>query len=317
MRRLFFTALRASLIPLLLRRFLQPGRVTVLLYHDPSPAVMERHLTLIERQYRPITLAEFLAARAGRLRLPERALLLTLDDGHAGNAKLLPIFKGRGIRPVVFLCSGLVGTRRHFWWHESPNQATTDRLKLVPDAERLHVLHQATGYTETREYDTADALSDSDVEALKAVADIGAHTIFHPGLPQCDDERASTEIRQSKQDLQDRFGVDVRAFAYPNGDYTKRDAKLAAAAGYECAFKVGTGLARLDGDPYRLPRVWVSDRASDSELLVELSGLWSWLDPRLQWLRGLTRKARGLRNPRRGNAGARAGVTLRPPGEGA
>ena len=51
-------------------------------------------------------------------RVPERALVVTFDDGHRGNHRLLPIFRRYGIRPTIYLCSQIVGTQRGYWVNE-------------------------------------------------------------------------------------------------------------------------------------------------------------------------------------------------------
>ena len=65
--------------------------------------------------------------------------------------------------------------------------------------------------------------------------------MFHPILPQCDDDRAHFEIATSKNDLQQRLATDIYAFAYPNGSYSDRDVILVEGAGYRCALTLDPG----------------------------------------------------------------------------
>ena len=137
-----FAVLRWSGAALLARHTVQARRVTMLAYHDPDPDTFERHLALLTSLYSVIDLTTFLSARAaGDLRaLPVRAVVLTLDDGWAGNVRLLPALQRHGVRPTVFLCTSIVGTNRHYWWTHAPDQIGPEPLKGLAEEERLRRL---------------------------------------------------------------------------------------------------------------------------------------------------------------------------------
>jgi peptidoglycan/xylan/chitin deacetylase (PgdA/CDA1 family) len=274
LKRAFLALLRASLLPVVIRETLQKRGVTVLLYHQVRPEVLDRHLAVLGRRYRFISLREYLdARRRGTLgSLPPKSLVITLDDGHASNRDLLPVFRRHGIRPTVFVCTGLVGTRRHFWFEDSVRGPETQHLKTLPDAERLARLAEH-GFEEDREYETRQALSWEEMEEMRASVDFQSHTMYHPILVRCDRDRARREISQSKADLEAR-GFPAYALAYPNGDYSEATASLVREAGYECALSADLGFNRAGTDPYRLKRITIRDEAGTAELLVRASGLW-------------------------------------------
>jgi peptidoglycan/xylan/chitin deacetylase (PgdA/CDA1 family) len=255
----------------------------VLAYHDPEPAAFERHVTALARRYSLISLDALLAAaRTGELAsLPERPLLVTLDDGWAGNVALLPVLERHGVRPAIFLTTAVVGTSRHFWWTHATDQADAERLKRLPEPERLREL-AARGFTPETEYPDRQALSLDEIRAMAASVDFGAHTRSHPVLPECTDDRAAIEIAGSFDDVEQLTGVRAKAFAYPNGDASERDAELARQAGFECAFTVETGYDAAATDRYRLRRITVPDSAGTSELVARASGAYGAL---AGWLR--------------------------------
>jgi poly-beta-1,6-N-acetyl-D-glucosamine N-deacetylase len=251
LRAVVFWLLRRSGVPWLVRRTLQRRRLTILVYHKPSPEVMERHLAVLGRLYTVVSLREVVESPA-----PSGALVVTLDDGYAANAALRDVFARFSVVPTIFVCTGIVGTSRGFWFRH------------VGDA----------GFDPNEERAVREALSDDEISELAAVADIQAHTVTHPILPRCTPEQAEAEIAGSKHDLEQRFGFDAYAFAYPNGEYTERELQLARQAGYRCALAVGGRTNDGDTDRYALRRITVDDHDGVDELVVKASGVWPWLE---------------------------------------
>lgn len=93
-------------------------------------------------------------------------------------------------------------------------------------------------------------------EWLAAGNELGDHTITHPDLRRTTDDRLRREISGSKDELEAEFGVRVRTFAYPSGDYDDRAVAALRAAGFEAAVTTAYGLARPD-DLFALRRVRV------------------------------------------------------------
>lgn len=273
MRSLFFLLLRLTAVPFLLRQTIQRRRVSILCYHDPRPDDFARHLRTLSRLYNFISLRDYLDWRRDpRITLPPRPLVLTFDDGHRNNYALRSLLQRIGAPATIFLCSGIVGTRRHFWWTEV-GADDISKLKQVQDAERQALLRDL-GVEETREHGERQVLSKAEIRELQSTVDFQSHTRFHPILPQCGAARAADEIRNSKNDLEQHFGLRIYAFAYPNGDYCARDVALVHEAGYECALTIDGGYNTRVTDPLRLRRIPMSDTAGTHELIVKASGLW-------------------------------------------
>lgn len=251
-RALVFWLLRRSGVPWVVRRMVHRRHLTILVYHNPPPLVMERHLELLCRLYRVISLREYVEKRS----LPPNALIVTLDDGYAANFALRDVFARFSVVPTIFVCTGIVGTHRGFWF-----------------------LHVGDGdFDPHEERVVREALSDLEIRELAGVADIQAHTVTHPILPRCTPEQAEEEIVQSKRDIERRFGLPVYAFAYPNGEYTEREMQFAREAGYRCALAVGGRTNGDSADIYALRRIAVDDHDGVDELVVKASGVWPWLE---------------------------------------
>src|SRR5215210_4757041 len=125
------------------------GRVLILLYHrvatlksDPwglavTPDRFVEHLKVLREHARPMKLGDLsVALRNGRL--PDRAVVVTFDDGYFDNLRnAKPLLERYDVPATVFVASGFIGQKHEFWWDE------LDRLVLqpgrLPDRVRLSV----------------------------------------------------------------------------------------------------------------------------------------------------------------------------------
>ena len=89
--------------------------------------------------------------------------------------------------------------------------------------------------------------------------EIGGHTIAHDFLTRCRPEQLRRELHDSRAVLEERLGVQVRSFAYPQGDYNRAVVDATRDAGYTTAVTIDQGRAQVTSDPLRLPRLrcWV------------------------------------------------------------
>jgi peptidoglycan/xylan/chitin deacetylase (PgdA/CDA1 family) len=239
----------------------------MLLYHDPSPETLDKHLSYLKQFCEIVPFSEIDQPGRGRPRA-----VVTLDDGCAGNAKLLPIFIKHNIRPTIFICSQIVGAGRQFWWQHGGAQVEGHKkLKRLPNAERLELLKRH-GYG-MLSVGHASALSTQDIEQMKPWVDFQAHTRFHPILPMCDDAECASEISLSRHEIERLVGNHCVHFAYPNGNYGSREIEYVKAAGYRYARTCDVGWNDMATDPYRLKCIPVDDAASVSWFAAKLSGI--------------------------------------------
>jgi peptidoglycan/xylan/chitin deacetylase (PgdA/CDA1 family) len=81
-----------------------------------SPAHFAEHLDVIKRLGEPLRLSELVnCLKSGQI--PDRAVVVTLDDGYLDNLRsVLPLLRDRQIPATVFAVSGSFG--QEFWWDE-------------------------------------------------------------------------------------------------------------------------------------------------------------------------------------------------------
>jgi peptidoglycan/xylan/chitin deacetylase (PgdA/CDA1 family) len=257
--------------------------LTVLAYHGvDDPERFARQLDHLVRVSRPVALDDLTGALTGGRPLPERAVLLTFDDGERSLLEAgLPLLRERGLPAVAFVVPGLLDTLQPFWWTEverlarGPAPAALVReLKARPDGERLAVLE------ELRRAAPAPAapvrqLRRDELGLLEAAGvAVGNHTLTHPILPRCDDDKVARELREAHDILEVALGHPAATFAYPNGDWDERAERHLAELGYATGFLFDHRVnPRTPGHPLRISRVRVNSTTGLDRFAAIISGL--------------------------------------------
>ena len=276
MKKLLFKLFRFSGLPFLFRELVQKNKVSILLFHDISRATAAQTFECLAKKYNLLDLNDYITAHetGDFTKIPEKALIITFDDGHIRNHEILAVVQQKKIPVTIFLCAAIVGTKRHYWFKFKNKGVSVPDLKHLPNEERLAVL-SAAGFQQEEEYGYAQALQKDQIQAMKPHVNLQAHTLFHPILPKCNDREAYEEIVKGKEVLEEEFGLEINTLAYPNGDYSDRDIELAKAAGYRCGITVDYGFNTPQTDIFRLKRLSVNDTKNLDELIVKASGVWS------------------------------------------
>jgi peptidoglycan/xylan/chitin deacetylase (PgdA/CDA1 family) len=214
----------------------------VLMYHKvndlwPNPttvptAVFAEQMSLLGALgYTPVSLDAVLAHYLDGAPLPQRAVLLTFDDGYRDNLEnALPILRRHGYPAVLFVPIGFLDDERPLPHEES--------LRL------LGVRNETVDWSELAELEAGGIRIES-------------HGIGHRPLSELDPAEAAREIALSKLRLEDRLGREVDAFAFVKGsqaDYKPEHASLVQQAGYRIAFTSVSGANGPASDRFRLKR---------------------------------------------------------------
>ncbi|MET0452664.1 MAG: polysaccharide deacetylase family protein, partial [Mycobacterium sp.] len=100
------------------------------------------------------------------------------------------------------------------------------------------------------------------------------HTVTHPILSRCDDEKVDREISESCRAVEINTGCAPTIFAYPNGqpqDFDGRAREALRRNGISWALSTTGGFAGPDSDPYDLPRLGLTIE-SFSQFKLKVSG---------------------------------------------
>ena len=230
----------------------------ILTYHKLGPRPPRARLNglyvetgLFSRQLAELRAAGFHAASLDSVSLaakePLPSIVLTFDDGFCNVLEhgLTPLAE-HGFQATQFLVADLIG-KSNLW-------------------------EQAEGEVPAPLMDKAQVR-----EWLAAGHAIGSHTLTHPFLTRLPQAQAREEITASRKKLEDMFGVTVKHFCYPYGDWNEAVHDLVAEAGYRTACTTKSGVNPPGAPPLSLKRITARYRSRN------------WKNFR-QWLVGLFRR---------------------------
>jgi peptidoglycan/xylan/chitin deacetylase (PgdA/CDA1 family) len=261
-------------IPFLLRSVFQKKHLTVIYYHDIDVLSFECQVKYLKKHYNIISidkLSDYLYDRIEKL--PPRSLLITFDDGHRTNYLLLDVVKKFNIRPTIFLTANIIGTKNPFWFKLSfKDSKEKEYLKSVSDDIRLEYLK--ANYSDELAKPVKQGLSWNEVVEMSAFFDFQSHTLNHPCLINCTEDKVSTELYYSKKLIEERTEKSVFAIAYPNGDYTQREIDISRKLGFSLGFTGNPGFITKGSDPLVLPRLSINDTKSLDDFIIRSSGCW-------------------------------------------
>ena len=213
------TLICLSGIHILIREFLCRNRVAILMYHDAKPEVFAKHLDYLSRHWTVISLDDLVDAiyQKDFSRIPAKSVIITIDDGHAGNIELLDLFKQYRIRPTLFVCTQIINTYRHFWFKiEGQSKAEKERLKRLPNAERLAHLKRTTDFEPEKVYPDRQALNIKEMKEMIArmliFNRIHSSIRFYRTAPK---PNVDKKFFGSKTDLEELLGIECFHFSYP------------------------------------------------------------------------------------------------------
>jgi peptidoglycan/xylan/chitin deacetylase (PgdA/CDA1 family) len=303
-----------------LRRKLTRSQVAILIYHrvcpdrdswslEPlSPQEFQKQIEYFCRNYELLSLDQLVSYIRQRKTLPEKAVVITFDDGYKDNYRYAyPLLKKYRIPATIFLATGCIGKDRLFWWDKvgyiienstvarlnldelgsyslrsntDRHQAKfiiSERLKNLPDGRKNVLIEKLTNICQVsippglgKEF----VLSWNEVREMSDDGiSFGAHSVNHPILTNMPFERAKWEIVQSKKDIEERLGIQVTTFAYPNGNYDSKLHQFLKECGFTCAVSVlPRKLIGLKDDPYSLSRIPAME--DSNKMKGMFCGLW-------------------------------------------
>jgi peptidoglycan/xylan/chitin deacetylase (PgdA/CDA1 family) len=212
-------------------------------YYVPEQIFADQIGTLSACGWETIDITGLRAALAGTLRLPERAALITFDDGYRSvHEYALPVLQRLACPALLFVPTDFVGRTNEF----------------DSDIEPVEPMCR---------WDQLGELSRSGVA-------VQSHGKTHRAFSNISPAERRQEVADSKAALEARLGGPVDFSAYPYGDDADGAGDVRAAlaeSGYRAAFGYGGGPFELGAaDRYRLARIAMGP---DTDLRAELSAV--------------------------------------------
>jgi peptidoglycan/xylan/chitin deacetylase (PgdA/CDA1 family) len=255
------------------------------------PDRFREHLEVIRRHYRPIRLmglAESL--RAGSV--PRSGVVLTFDDGYCDNLDVAkPLLEQYEVPATVFPLTGYAGTGRNFWWDELEEicfrgnlpasgaldgreaavswsgsrddacRSLGEQLRPLSHEARLGLLDRLRALASPKAAEPPKPLTREGIAELGrgGLIEVGAHTVTHPMLTALAPEAVFSEIRESKERLEELTGHRVETFSYPYGDHDETAVECVRNLGFAAAVTVEPRPVAGSVDLLELPRFYVGD----------------------------------------------------------
>jgi len=190
-------------------------------------AVTERELEsqlahIRQEGYTVLTLTELLWIVSGETPAPDRGVFLTFDDGYADSLyAALPRLREYGVEATMFVPTAFVGGSDH--WNAGPEHGL--RFLDWHELERW----------------------------LEGGGRIGGHTHGHETANEVGIDELRSSIEVNHRMLEQRLGIELAAFAYPNGVATP-EARAEVARHYKAAWTMTGGTWFPRRDPFLLNR---------------------------------------------------------------
>lgn len=208
--------------------------VPILCYHRFGPRKSRMIVTpedfdaqmayLKEHGYRVIPLADLHAFLKGQAALPQRAVVITIDDGYRSSYEMAyPILKKYGFPATFFVYSDFIGSRDALRWDEIRKMVRSGLIDIQPHSKTHLPL--------------ARPLIDETDEAYR--------------------KRVEEEIRIPGQQIRRVVGLPLHTFAYPYGESNEFLISRLKHAGYVAGATVKAGATPAFAYPFRLRRTMI------------------------------------------------------------
>lgn len=228
--------------------------IPILMYHNINPSYSpdralvemtqdefkDQMTALLQNDYTPITLYDYMDWNQGKKELPEKPVIITFDDGYLNNyTHAFPIIKELKIPITIFVITGRMGMSDgvvypHFTWEQAK------------EMENSGLVH------------------------------IESHTHLHSDFNFTDYNSMILELRTSKYLFKKYMNKDVKFLAYPYGHFNDEVKIQAEKAGYMACVKIDNNevMSNHKGDDvYSLKRLTARGGMTGQELikLIEYS----------------------------------------------
>lgn len=213
------------MVPILMYHQIASSAIAINRLAVPPDAFAAQLAQLHAQGFSTLTASAVAAALAEGTDLPDRAVVLTFDDGFADLYEVaLPLLNHYQFTATVYVTTGWI-------------QDAAPPVAQPPPGQML-------SWLQIRD------LADSGVE-------IGAHGCSHPELDQLPGRQLEHELRTSKEILETGLGRPVQGMAYPFGYSSARVRRMVREVGYQYACAVGNRIIGSACDPFALPRLTV------------------------------------------------------------
>ncbi len=242
--------------------------VPVLMYHhiNPhkgdmvtiTPEAFEGQMEYLQRVgYRALKIQELVSYINGRLTLPQRAVVVTFDDGWLDNYMYaFPILKKYKINATVFLITNRVENASAFNPPISPLKLRGEQrgVTSIPTHEESKLLiEKGEAHKVALNWKLIKEMSDS------GMIEFYSHTKSHAKCNSLPEKELVEELKGSREIIEKRLDSPCPYFCWPYGKYNGLAVNVAKKVGYKAIFTTNHGVVETGSDPFAINRIIVKD----------------------------------------------------------
>lgn len=267
---------------------------SVAIHHHFSDFKAE--MRFIKKWFNIISLDELVNNVKSNTAFGTPSIAITFDDGYRDNYTLAyPILKKLKFPATIYLITGLIGTHKRTWLDEveyallnsnvdsfkfpelfsdetinifsledkkKANDKICKSMKYINNSKRLKLIDELfirlNIKQDARGSENRRMLSWEEVKDMgQNNISFGAHTNSHPVLAHISFEEAKKEILLSKTEIENKLGVPIKHFTFPNGrdnDFNNKLKDYCMDLGFESVASAEHGAINKGSDPHYLLR---------------------------------------------------------------
>jgi peptidoglycan/xylan/chitin deacetylase (PgdA/CDA1 family) len=261
------------------------------------PELFEARMERLKRSGRPVLPLGKAVDLLAEGRLPEGAVVITIDDGWVSTlAHMVPVLEALGLPATLYATTWYSGRDLPVvnvavdylisasGRTELGRDSVVGEIEGLPVGQRLEALRRLgaslgvdEAWLELRQF---NILSGEELaEAHRRGLDIQLHTHRHIDV-ETEVDRLPDEIAENRAFLEAAIpGATFDHFCYPSGSFHARASALLAAAGVRSATLVTEGMNAPGANPYALRRFLDARSINETEFDAYLAGLLHFLAP--------------------------------------
>ncbi|MHC4525336.1 MAG: polysaccharide deacetylase family protein, partial [Planctomycetota bacterium] len=192
-----------------------------MIYVSYDTAFTEQMQYLKDAGYTTLDMDDYVAIRNGQKQLPDKPVIITLDDGYLSNyLYAYPVLRKFSQKATIFLAP-------------QPNEYTVRSVEGMDS------------------FLTGEQIKEMSANNIS----IQSHTLTHCILTELQDDEMEYELTESKKQIEQLTGQTVNHIAIPRAGYNNRVRKWVKKTGYATACCNKKGAATGISDPFSLPRI--------------------------------------------------------------
>lgn len=239
--------------------------ITILMYHHfdddekrTNSVIMtqarfkEQLSALNEAGYTPIRERELYDYYYNDGELPEKPVLITIDDGYMNNYELAyPVLKNLGFYATIYAITDYRGSTPgytpHFSWDVGREMYESGIIDIQSHTANAHLY--IDGVKGEGPFLTTKLKDESDEQY---------------------NERIREDLRRSKEIIEAEIGNEVYSLTYPYGAVNEKVIEIAQEVGFELMYTVNKGLNNSKSNKYKLNRINADGSFTGEQLIQEI-----------------------------------------------